>query len=235
MPDLRRRRSAATLAMAALAAGGVALLGSTLNVDEQPRMDRWVRRRTSAPGPRRVSRVLAPLFPLGLPGGYITIAYLLARSLRRRKRTGGPAIVTAAWAGWLVHRGVKLVFVRERPRVPGQRRRLDSYPSGHTTGTTALAVTTARVLLRHGLITRRRAALIGFGAPVVMGLYRVIDDEHWATDVLGGWLLGTSIALTCDELLSDLGGGRRGVTRGPAVKRRAERPRVRRERSTSSA
>ena len=243
--DVRARRrstppeaahpSAGTLLLAALAAGGVALIGSLLAVDEPPRIDRWIRRRTSAPLPRRISKVVAPLFPLGLPGGYITMSYLLARSLRRRHRTGGPAIVTAAWAGWLVHRGVKLVFERERPRRSGQRRRTDSYPSGHTTGTTALAVTSERVLLRHGLISRRQAALIGIGAPVVMGVYRLIDDEHWTTDVLGGLLLGSSIALTCDELISGFGGGPRQATRDRAARSRAARPRARPARSTSSA
>lgn len=225
----RRQSAAASLAFAALAAGGVVLLGSTLAPDEPPTLDRWVRRRTTTPGPRRASKALAPLFPLGLPGGYIAIAYLISRSLRRRRRPGGPAIVTAAWAGWLVHRGVKLLFVRERPRRRGVRRRVDSYPSGHTTGATALAVTTARVLLRHGLISKRRAAAIGFGAPAVMGIYRVIDDEHWATDVLGGWLLGSSIAATCDVLLHELGGGTRQATKAPAVKRPTSPRRVRPE------
>ena len=228
MAAIGRRESAAALAIAALAAGGVVLLGNRLALDEQPWIDRWIRRRTSAPGPRLVSKALAPLFLLGLPGGYIVIAYLISRSLRRRRRSGGPAIVTAAWAGWLVHRGAKLVFVRERPPRSDQRRRVDSYPSGHTTGATALAVTTARVLLRHGLISKRRAAAIGVGAPVVMGIYRLIDDEHWATDVLGGWLLGSSIATVCDVLLSGTSPARQ-ATRVPAVKRPASRPRVRPE------
>ena len=227
------RDSAVALLLAALAAGGVALLGNSLALDDEPPIDRWARRRATMPAPRRLATLAAPLFPLGLPGGYIAMSYLLARSLRRRRRSGGPAIVTAAWAGWLVHRGIKLVFVRERPRRPGQRRRLDSYPSGHTTGTTALALTTVRVLLRHGLITRRRAALIGLGAPVVMGVYRLIDDEHWATDVIGGWLLGSSIALACDVLFADRGNEMRAATRAPAAKSRASRPHVRPARSTS--
>lgn len=233
MPTIARRRRAATLTFAAVAAGGVLLLGRTLALDDPPALDRWVRRRTSAPAPRRVSKLVAPLFPLGLPGGYITIAYVLARSLRRRRRSGGPAIVTSAWAGWLVHRGLKLVFVRERPRLRGQRPRVDSYPSGHTTGTTALALTAARILARHELLSTRRAALIGFGAPLAMGLYRLIDDEHWATDVIGGWLLGSSIALTCDALLSERGNAPRAVTRVPAATRPAARPRVRPAQPTS--
>lgn len=141
--------------------------------------------------------------------------------------------MTAAWAGWLVHRGIKLVFVRERPHRRGQRRRVDSYPSGHTTGTTALAVTAAQVLARQGLVSPRRAALIGVGAPLLMGVYRVIDDEHWATDVIGGWLLGASIAFMCGALLSGSGGASHSTIKEPAVKRLPAHPRVRRARSTS--
>lgn len=153
----------------------------------------------------RTRSALAPLFALGLPGGYITIAYATAWWLRERRRAGGPAIVTSAWLGWLVHRGVKVVYKRKRPRIPGVRKRIDSYPSGHTTGATSLAVTSALVLRRHRVLSKTATLAIGIGAPLAMGAYRVIDDEHWTTDVIGGWLLGSSIALVCDALLRDAG------------------------------
>ena len=108
--------------------------------------------------------------------------------------------MTAAWLGWLVHRAVKLGYRRERPLRPGVRRRTDSYPSGHTTGTTALALTLAYVLRREGLMSFRRAAAIAIVPPAIMGAYRVIADDHWATDVIGGWLLGGTIALTCSAI-----------------------------------
>jgi len=40
-----------------------------------------------------------------------------------------------------------------------------------------------------------------------MGVYRVIDDEHWVTDVVGGWLLGGAIGVTCNAALADSVGG----------------------------
>jgi membrane-associated phospholipid phosphatase len=132
---------------------------------------------------------------MGLPGGYITVAYATGHWLKRRRRRGASAIVMSAWLGWLVHRGVKVFLVRERPPEPGRKRRFDSYPSGHTTGATALALTMARVLYREGVITKREAVAIAAGAPLVMGAYRVIADEHWATDVLSGWVLGTALSL----------------------------------------
>lgn len=136
---------------------------------------------------------LRPLFPVGLPGGFIPLAYLTARWVRRRGKRGGPAIVTAAWSGWLAHRGAKLVFRRDRPRATLDRRRTDSFPSGHTTGITTLAIVTAHVLEREGLVSPALARVIRYGAPALMGTYRVIADDHWATDVVAGWLLGGAV------------------------------------------
>jgi membrane-associated phospholipid phosphatase len=93
--------------------------------------------------------------------------------------------------------------VRERPRRPGVRRRTDSYPSGHTTGATALALTMAFVLQRHRAMSPRAAMAMAAGVPMLMGSYRVIADDHWATDVFGGWMLGGAIGLTCNAVLAD--------------------------------
>jgi membrane-associated phospholipid phosphatase len=216
------------LFLATSAAVAAALLARALPFDEPPDIDRRIRRAAQMPALRPARSALRPLFPVGLPGGYITIAYLLARSLRRRRAAGGPAIVTSAWAGWLVHRAIKLVYRRERPRRRGRRRRTESYPSGHTTGATALSVTAARVLAREGLISRTASLALAVAPPAVMGVYRVLADDHWATDVLGGWLTGAAIALTCDAALGEA----RSPRVSEALRRRGPR-RVRRARPTS--
>ena len=199
--ELPRRESdpssRSLLGMTALSAIGFAVLGSRLAFDRPTQLDRRVRRLAQQPSLDKLRIALKPLFPIGLPGGYITIAYATAMRMKRRHKHGSRAITTAAWLGWLVHRAFKLGYFRERPPRPGVRRRTDSYPSGHTTGATALAVATALVLERQGLISRERAAAIALGAPAVMGTYRVIAYDHWTTDVLGGWMLGTAIGLTC--------------------------------------
>lgn len=193
--------------MSAAALAATALIARALRDDDPPRIDRRARRLARSRPGRALDAVMWPLFPIGLPGGYITIAYATARALHRRGQRGGPAIVTSAWLGWLVHRAAKLVYRRERPRRPGIKRRTDSYPSGHTTGATSLSLTTAYVLHRQRLISLPRAAAIATIPPIVMGAYRVISDEHWATDVVGGWLLGSAIAFGCSAALADSGGG----------------------------
>ena len=215
------------LFLATSAAAAAVLLARALPFDKPPAIDRRIRRAANSPRLRPVAAAMRPMFPLGLPGGYIAVAYLLARSLRQKGRAGGPAIVTSAWAGWLVHRAIKLVYQRERPRRRDRRRRIESYPSGHTTGTTALSVTAARVLSREGAVSHNAAVALGIVPPLVMGTYRVLADDHWATDVVGGWLVGAAIGLACDALL--------GEARSPraleALHRRGPR-RVRRARPT---
>jgi membrane-associated phospholipid phosphatase len=164
-------------------------------IDDPPAIDLRVRRAAQTAVGRAAGRALAPLFPIGLPAGYLLIAYSAARWLRKRGGRGGRSIVASAWLGWLLHRAVKVVLIRRRPLRPGARVRYDSFPSGHTTGATALALTTAIVMQRDGLVSPRRAAAIGVGGPLLMGFYRVVADDHWATDVAGGWVLGATIAL----------------------------------------
>jgi membrane-associated phospholipid phosphatase len=225
-PSSRHSHAAGPQLVIGLAAlGAMMLIAREVRANDPPLIDRRTRRIARSRSIRKMKKVMSPLFPLGLPGGYITIAYMTARALRRRGQPGGPAIVTAAWLGWLAHRAAKLVYTRQRPRRRGARRRMDSYPSGHTTGATALALTTAYVLRRRRLISQPVAIATASIAPIVMGAYRVIDDEHWATDVIGGWLLGTAVGLGCNAVLAD------SVSRGPRRVTASEAsPRVRRRR-----
>jgi len=212
------------------AAAGMALLARELDFQCPTPLDRRVRESTRPLRAIGAREALVPMFALGLPGGYITIAHLTAHWLRRRDARGGSAIVSSAWLGWLVHRAAKLVYSRERPPSPRVRGRTDSYPSGHTTGATALALTTALVLDRQGLVSRNGARVIAIGAPLAMGAYRVIDDEHWITDVIGGWLLGSAIGIGCDVALGDA--RPRRLRRAREASTKSARRRVRRASAT---
>jgi membrane-associated phospholipid phosphatase len=153
----------------------------------------WSRRRYS----RRLEVAQRPIELFGLPGIYIPAALLLARALRRKHRRGGVAITNAALVGWFALRLSRAAIHRPRPpRAPGRRPKLEStFPSGHTTGVTALAVVAARVLRDEQMLTTREALALGAGLPFVTAMNRVYTREHWVTDVLGGWALGLSAAL----------------------------------------
>jgi membrane-associated phospholipid phosphatase len=100
-----------------------------------------------------------------------------------------PAVATALFVG------IKDLFHRTRP--PGALPlHLVSYsfPSGHATASTAVLITLSYVLAREGLLSHRRALLIGWLGPLLVGLSRIYLDVHWTTDVLAGWGLGLVVA-----------------------------------------
>lgn len=68
------------------------------------------------------------------------------------------------------------------------------FPSGHTSEATAMALVIGYVLARE-----RRAQRLGWTialtVPLAVGTSRLFLDMHWASDVLGGWLLGATYAV----------------------------------------
>jgi membrane-associated phospholipid phosphatase len=74
-----------------------------------------------------------------------------------------------------------------------------SYPSGHASGTAAIALFFAYVALRaraHARIVVPAAIALTVG----VGLSRIYLDEHWGSDVVGGWMVGTAIAMAFGAL-----------------------------------
>ena len=167
-------------------------------IDEPTALDRalydWAARHYD----RRLELAQRPIEMLGLPGVYIPIALFLARQWRREQRQrGSTAITKAAFGGWLALRLSRLVIHRPRPPRPPHRgsKRESTFPSGHTTGVTALALAAALVLRDEHVLTGKQAAALGIGWPLVTAANRVYVREHWFTDVLGGLALGVSAAM----------------------------------------
>ncbi len=69
-----------------------------------------------------------------------------------------------------------------------------SYPSGHASGTAAIALFFAYVAARnhaHPWIVAVAAVTL----TMLVGLSRVYLDEHWGSDVIGGWAVGAAVAM----------------------------------------
>lgn len=194
----RKARKPRIVRNAPLRASAAALLlfGLVAAIDEPTELDRalygWAGRHYN----RRLELAQSPIEILGLPGAYIPVALLISRHLRRRQRRGGASITKAAFAGWVALRLSRLIIHRPRPpRPPHRRPKSEStFPSGHATGVTALALAAARILHDEQILTGSQAAALGFGWPLVTAASRVYVREHWLTDTLGGLALGVSAA-----------------------------------------
>lgn len=177
-------------------AAALVAFGLVAAIDEPTALDRAVYAWAARHYDRRLELVQWPIEILGLPGAYIPVALLIARQLRQRRRRGGATITTAAFAGWIALRLSRLVIHRPRPpRPPHRKPKSEStFPSGHTTGVTALALVAARVLHDAQILTGSQAVAFGLGWPLVTAANRLSVREHWLTDVLGGLALGLSAA-----------------------------------------
>jgi membrane-associated phospholipid phosphatase len=122
--------------------------------------------------------------------------------LRRRARDAAYVLLVRLVALG-VETALKNTLARPRPDVhPLTTAAGFSFPSGHTTGTTALCVSLLVVLYP---VLRRRGRAVGVVAAVALSVAvaasRVLLGVHFPSDVIGGLLAGSLIALTAAALL----------------------------------
>ena len=127
----------------------------------------------------------------------LTICLLAALSLwiRGVRRAAVPLALAVVIAP-LTTRTIKPSFARLRPGYVDDGGRSFSFPSGHTTIATAVALTVAYVMMRERAAPRL-APVIAALFVIAVGASRVYLAEHWPTDVMGGMAIGTAIAAAC--------------------------------------
>ena len=88
-----------------------------------------------------------------------------------------------------------------------------SFPSGHSTMSTAAFLSLAMLVARLETKRRSKALAYGLAAAVIVGVgfSRVYLGVHWPSDVLAGWCLGSAWALAAWLALRAMGGQTRGA------------------------
>lgn len=192
-----------------VAAAGFASLARAAARRETAQTDEKVRRHT-APAPtsavRRTAHALAPLgkwytyVPAAL--GIATYTLLAPRITPRRPgerdRRAGAAAITAASA---LAYGLSVAFDAWLPQPPAPPGHSDPnrpvFPSGHAFGTGAVSLTSAYVLARQGRARTGIAMPVAAALPLALAGTRLIDERHWASDILGGYLAAIAVSAAC--------------------------------------
>lgn len=130
------------------------------------------------------------------------IVGILALALWRWSGWGAAlAMAVATLASAMTSDVLKSFFARVRPVLVPQLDPISSpaFPSGHATN--AAVVYLLFIMLvpqaRHPAWQLAAAAMI-----LLTGLSRILLNVHWPTDVIGGWMLGTSFALIAAAVIS---------------------------------
>jgi undecaprenyl-diphosphatase len=138
----------------------------------------------------RGSRWIDPLVRVGLG---LLIGVALARGAWREPRNLLPLVVWFV-CGLATVELLKTAIDRLRPNsMPGTMTG-NSFPSGHTTGATMVAVIAVVMLWEAVERSAWRWALYAsaFGLVVLQGVGRLINGSHWLSDIVGSMLLGSA-------------------------------------------
>lgn len=202
------RNAAALGAVAAGAAAGFGLLAAAVARRETAEADEAVRRHTAAPEGSRARRAAAAAAPVGkgwtyIPAALAAAGYLLAAHdadedrASRSRMVGAGAVLLAG----TVATGLNPTFDHVLPQPPAPPGHPSPgkpvFPSGHAFGTGAVALAAAYVLAREGLVRAGVALPVAALLPLATAGGRVLEEKHWASDVLGGYLGGVAVAATC--------------------------------------
>lgn len=204
----RKHLALALGAVACAAAAGFAALAAAVVRRDTAKVDEAARDLTAAPPRHPARRAAAALAPVGKWWTYVPAAlgpatFLLTGSgasgyrARRSRRAGAGAILAAAATATALNP----VFDRWLPQPPAPpghgSRRKPVFPSGHAFGPSAVSLASAYVLAREGLARPAVAFPLALMMPLVTAGGRMIEEKHWASDVLGGYLGGTAVAAAC--------------------------------------
>ena len=186
-----------------LSLAGEVLEGDTLEFDK--RMLAALRKADDPAQPIGPAWLELAAFDLTALGGptvlgltvFAVVGYLLLQGLYKN----AAFVLVASAGGWLLNDLLKELFARPRPQVVPHLRQVMSlsFPSGHALTSAAVFLTLGALLMRvaeHRLV-KFYCMAVAMTATLLVGATRVYLGVHYPTDVLAGWLIGSSWALFC--------------------------------------
>jgi membrane-associated phospholipid phosphatase len=182
--------------------------------------DLRLRRRIPARG-RKTSRTAYYIGFLGKEYSVIPAAAALALYLlQKERRAGAAAVMSATTIGTAASHVFDAILPQKTPP-PGRRAPFDPhFPSGHALHSASFLAIAAWVLGREG-VANRKVMMAGAGALAAsLGIDRLIQDRHWTSDVVGGWLAAIGIASFTAAAYEHL---RRADESGDVIRGRVER------------
>jgi undecaprenyl-diphosphatase len=132
---------------------------------------------------------------LGIITVVAVLQFLLSGDRRLAVYVGGAVV-----GGTIVSTVLKDIFDRPRPDIPGAPHVFTaSFPSGHATLSAVVFLTLAAVLAAATLERRLKVfyLTIGIFLTLIVGVSRIYEGVHYPTDVLAGWMIGSSWAILC--------------------------------------
>ena len=122
-------------------------------------------------------------------------AALAAWLWRERGLSIAGAVVMSPAVALATFSAMKRIYRRKRPDGGARLHELTyAFPSGHAAAAAAVFGTACYVLWREDMLPRGVAEAFAGTTTLLVGSSRVYLDVHWATDVLGGWAVGSLIA-----------------------------------------
>lgn len=117
------------------------------------------------------------------------------------KRAGALFLLISFWGALAFETVVKHWYGRPRPELVPHATRVftASFPSGHATVSAAAYLASALLLLQMRAEPRFKAFTIVAAICLIalIGISRIYLGVHWPTDIMAGWLLGTSWTFLC--------------------------------------
>ncbi|MGG6310005.1 phosphatase PAP2 family protein [Paenibacillus macerans] len=138
---------------------------------------------------------------LGTTTGFVVALVIVLAWVLLYVRSGRYAIwLTVSLAGaWLLNKGLKALYARERPDLWDSLVAPDGYsfPSGNAMISAAFYGLIAILLLRSKKTGNKVWGVIVVFIVLLVGISRLYLGVHYASDIAGGFLAGAFIALLC--------------------------------------